>query len=509
MTLQLAATGVGLSKSRIAFTDSSAQLNEEGDGTLDLKRQTKSEVQSILKSALKNGSNEEYQEALLLEKYRDALLAQARELQGELHSDLNARARRIAPRVYGWSDKAIPGLSKKYKMNGGDNNLDYEELWNNLRSVAAHEYTLEDPSIANEFFDELKELMLGKNLKRIKPATVLQNYPWLENKKLFQSELSTSVVKLVITKMIKKQNKKTVKPRDPNKASIAKQRFEEYMRQKELELEKIMNDKFHANPIPASSILPKYKSLIENSGTRSMTIRNQAIQKNIQRLKEKERIPKTQACFSNYKKPNINPILSKALHNLPAAPKSDLSTPKKANSQPFENMIRHHLEQAKKAKETKKAILESEKEEQKPEKFSNISKNPPSIQAKSTHSFHLLVQYRKMSNEAKQLIQDIQEEEEQNLKIKKKETAEKIRSRINRTSQLTNKINKELKLKRHSQDQLRMEDDYKKRIEEMNERIANRLCLFEEAKLKSANNKVKSQIHTILKEAGLKASDYE
>ncbi|KAJ3275927.1 hypothetical protein HDV01_006794 [Terramyces sp. JEL0728] len=178
-------------------------------------------------------------------------------------------------------------------------------------------------------------------------------------------------------------------------------------------------------------------------------------------------------------------------------------------TQPFENMNQHHLDQVKKAKETKKAILTLENEDCKPEKFSIVSKNEPKLTAKTTHSFNLFVQHRKLTSEAQKLIKEIQEEELESLKRKKKETADKIRSRINRSSQMTNKINKELKLKRHSQDQLRMEDDYKKRIEEMNERIANRLCLFEEARLKSANNKVKCEIQSILKEAGLKAKDYE
>ncbi|KAJ3275926.1 hypothetical protein HDV01_006793 [Terramyces sp. JEL0728] len=249
MPLQLAATGFGLNKSRIAFTDSSTQLNEETDAKPSLKKQTKSQVKEILTSALQTGSKEEYQEALLLEKYRDALLAQARELQGDFQVDLDVRWRKIAPKVYGWSDKAIPGISSNYRTINEYQEMDYEEIWGNLRSLAAHEYNLEDPEVATEFFDDLKDMMLGSNIKKVKPEIIHKNYPWLEKRKLFQSEICCKSI-------IKKPNTK-VKPRDPNKISIAKQRFADDVKKKEMELQTIMNEKFHANPIPASSMLPK------------------------------------------------------------------------------------------------------------------------------------------------------------------------------------------------------------------------------------------------------------
>ncbi|KAJ3313000.1 hypothetical protein HDV04_002482 [Boothiomyces sp. JEL0838] len=449
MTLQLSATGIGLNKSRIAFTDSSMQLNEEKDAKRNPKRETNSPVESMLQSALSHVSNEEYQEALLLEKYRDALLAHARELQVELHSDLNARARKIAPKVYGWSEDAIPGISRKHQAKYEFNQLDYEEMWENLRGVAAHEYNLEDPRVSSEFFAELQELMLGKSIKKIKPSLLNRNYPWLETNDLIQKSdpmCAKSNINPILSKAIHEL------PTAPKSEKDAPKKKE------------------------------KIKRIIEEM-TKECTFKP----------KLSEKIPDFQALQDKFQ----NSLEEKKKDWAPTI------------AQPFENMVQHHIEQAKKAEETKKKILLNEKEECKPEKFSTIDKNQSSIRAKSTHSFNLLVRHRKETTEAQRLIQEILEEEESNAKKKKKEIADKIRSRINRSSQLTNKINKELKLKRHSQDQLRMEEDYKKRIEEMNERIANRLCLFEEAKLKCANNKVKSEIQTILKEAGLKAKDYE
>jgi hypothetical protein len=54
-----------------------------------------------------------------------------------------------------------------------------------------------------------------------------------------------------------------------------------------------------------------------------------------------------------------------------------------------------------------------------------------------------------------------------------------------------------------------MEKEYDRRMEEMNERIANRLCLFEESQVANAKKKAADKVNTILVEAGLQIDDFE
>jgi hypothetical protein len=66
--------------------------------------------------------------------------------------------------------------------------------------------------------------------------------------------------------------------------SIAKQKFEQYLQEREAALQSDLNVKFKATPIPATSLVPKFKELISNHGTRSTAMREKAIREYIQRL---------------------------------------------------------------------------------------------------------------------------------------------------------------------------------------------------------------------------------
>ena len=54
-----------------------------------------------------------------------------------------------------------------------------------------------------------------------------------------------------------------------------------------------------------------------------------------------------------------------------------------------------------------------------------------------------------------------------------------------------------------------MEKEYQVRIDEMNTRVQERICLFEEAQLNAAKSQADKQVRSILSEAGLQIQDIQ
>ncbi len=156
---------------------------------IEKRKDTKStrmdgETTTKLKSALKNASIDEFTEAILLERYRDALLEQAQELNSGINSEIKKQAREIAPKVYGWNNSDIPGLSKESRDDCADDSLmDYESKWQQLRELEARRYQLENKSVSNDFFDDLQTILVGQELQDVSTTIVEQHAPWLIPKK--------------------------------------------------------------------------------------------------------------------------------------------------------------------------------------------------------------------------------------------------------------------------------------------------------------------------------------
>jgi hypothetical protein len=132
MNKEMAVKGIALGTSSSA---TSISLQTSVEPPLHDQHLTTENTADKLRSALATGSVDEYQEALILEQYRDALLAQAQELQSIISDDLLTSSREIAPRVYGWPEtRSIPGISKQ--MRSAKTLLDtsnLESLWQKIR----------------------------------------------------------------------------------------------------------------------------------------------------------------------------------------------------------------------------------------------------------------------------------------------------------------------------------------------------------------------------------------
>jgi hypothetical protein len=60
------------------------------------------------------------------------------------------------------------------------------------------------------------------------------------------------------------------------KVSIAKQRFEEEIAQREAKLRAELNTRFKAEPAPLSSLMPKYNAIMSSKGNKSAELRQKA-----------------------------------------------------------------------------------------------------------------------------------------------------------------------------------------------------------------------------------------
>jgi polyhydroxyalkanoate synthesis regulator phasin len=237
----------------------------------------------LLQSALYSGSIQQYNEALLLERYRDALLEHARTLHQDISEDIQQKVKELAPKTYGWKGSSV---MDQY-TDGFETN--YQESWETIRKLEAQQYPLEDEHISQEFFNDLQDALIGRDISSLNQNLMKTYTPWLLGKK------DTHLIShRAASKKIRKKIPVKRLPCQPKKKSIAQQKFEKYLQEKESALQSELNTKFKATPIPASSLVPKFKELIANQGTRSTTIREKAIQEYIQQL---EASKKPKGCF--------------------------------------------------------------------------------------------------------------------------------------------------------------------------------------------------------------------
>lgn len=79
--------------------------------------------------------------------------------------------------------------------------------------------------------------------------------------------------------LLENTNKKATRTvRPAPKVSITKQRFEEELALKEAKLRAELNTRFKAEPVPLSSIMPKYKAIMSSKGNKSAELRHKAAQ---------------------------------------------------------------------------------------------------------------------------------------------------------------------------------------------------------------------------------------
>jgi actin-related protein len=172
-----------------------------------------------------------------------------------------------------------------------------------LRGLEAHKYQLEDPVVSEQFFHELQDLMLNDDLKDLDPKILREHYPWLATK-----SYNTSREDLFTHYLFEKKKKvkaRIVSPiRGEKKKSISQMRFEKDLADKEEKLKLCLQTNFHAKPVPASTLLPKYSKIMESQGTRANEIRVKSIENSRTKMEEAIKSKQSQ---------KVNPILFKAL----------------------------------------------------------------------------------------------------------------------------------------------------------------------------------------------------
>jgi hypothetical protein len=271
---------------------------------------------ALLKTALKKGSHNDYKEALLLEKYRDALLDQANELRSDVEQDIVQKAKRIAPKIFGWINTEIPGLNNNLTRRPVTANEDYENIWETLVGLELQDYRLEDPKVSAEFFASMQNALLKNDLSKVDPK-YLTNYPWLK----------TSIPDEGSRNSFIKVAKPIRKTRNPSsslfsyKKTTSQQRLEKELALNEGELQKRLKTNFRAKTIPESSLDLKYGKIMESQGTRSTRIREEALKIKVDQQNREEAIEREK----RLRKPLVNRVYSP-----PAAPNLGLGEKRKS-----------------------------------------------------------------------------------------------------------------------------------------------------------------------------------
>eukprot|EP00842_Homolaphlyctis_polyrhiza_P004722 jgi/Hompol1/5250/HPOL_000663-RA len=215
-----------------------------------------------LEQAAFTGSPEAYMSALEIDQYRNALIQRASELRTNFEKDIRRGARRIAPKYYGWEPSAqiMPALQNAIDFSC----MDEDDLWRSFRDVAAHEYDLEDPVVADQFFAEMQEIMTRQDLEGVDRAIISDNFPWLgvEGRKQRHKQLFSHPLLQKYQPKDRTANQRNAGP--PQMAtrikteSISERRLREDLEAKEAKIRQELSSKFRATPVPISSIIPKY-----------------------------------------------------------------------------------------------------------------------------------------------------------------------------------------------------------------------------------------------------------
>ena len=247
--------------------DESAEVDANDDSQKLNAGNVSSKAKNLLKSALTHASPDMYTEALYLEKYRDALLEQANLLQANIDEEFESHAKFLAPRVYGWAeDEEMQGitsrwqkLKNKIQLNRDQSNS--EQVFKILRRMETQAFLLEDKHVSDKFFEDIKTWLIKDDIKDINPEILNKNYPWLMITPQEEYAIDVFRHELLEKKKQRKASKERAKQKELEKKEpktfISRTKFQNYMAEKEKELEKELQNQFKANPIPASSIMPK------------------------------------------------------------------------------------------------------------------------------------------------------------------------------------------------------------------------------------------------------------
>ncbi|KNC96001.1 uncharacterized protein SPPG_08600 [Spizellomyces punctatus DAOM BR117] len=264
-------------------TDEQSSTASANQGSIDSQCTSALDYLNKLELQALQAHAADYRDAFQIEQQRKILAARASYLQEKLGEQLHDAARKIAPRFYGWQPSDWNGVHGQLIKD----DRDPDDLWRALRAAEAHSYPLEDPAVSDRFFKEMEELMLVEDLAELQCGT------WADETTSYEtnSRMSPSSRKQIERKpnpVVRTTNQRHAhsKPKlsvpvssIPRGKTTSQKRLEQELAKKEAALQAMMKDGFRANPVPASTLIPRYDQIMRSRGTKSAAMRAQRVSK--------------------------------------------------------------------------------------------------------------------------------------------------------------------------------------------------------------------------------------
>jgi hypothetical protein len=113
----------------------------------------------LLHQAIQERNPSYYQQALTYTAEQRALQKRVDQLRHRAQMELEIKARRLTSKYYGWTE--LP-----WKAPISCQSQDLDDIWRMLRSTTAHEYSLEDPNVSLDFFNQMRRWVVGQDVSQ-------------------------------------------------------------------------------------------------------------------------------------------------------------------------------------------------------------------------------------------------------------------------------------------------------------------------------------------------------
>nr|KAJ3422313.1 hypothetical protein HK105_000260 [Polyrhizophydium stewartii] len=454
-----------------------------------------------LHAAAMSGSPHAYVDAIAISEQRRALAAEAEELRRRFERDLKRSARRAAPKI-------LP-------IAGALDALDQEDVWHMFCDLHAHEINLEDPHMADGFFNDLRRLMTADDLDGVDPSVLRESYPWLgvegrkeAHRRLFSHPVGSHDGQSRVYEVLLKKHKRKPGAQSSDAPfqvamrkstpTTARKRLDEELAAKEAKLRQELNSKFRATPAPISSLVPKFKYMMT------------AI---LDGKKRRERLIENERAVGLTPEHTFQPRITGHVPDFDAL-QGQFSRQLELHKQmrgptkpaPFSGLETHEDARRRRIREQQERYereLKQQAAATKPKPTTLNKKTFNHAETKATHSWKLKVEHLQTQKEAQKLIDEMEEQSRLEQEERKRVFAFKIRARIDKSQARQNAANAEAKRRQHVEDQKRRTEEYRQHIQDMTKRISSRMCLFEQEQVNMARRKAKAELERIMAEAAL------
>ncbi|KAL2916492.1 hypothetical protein HK105_203925 [Polyrhizophydium stewartii] len=527
-----------------------------------------------LHAAAMSGSPHAYVDAIAISEQRRALAAEAEELRRRFERDLKRSARRAAPKMYGWTSAASacmpelplppwldrvhaemrrkgstgpPMLTSSLPIAGALDALDQEDVWHMFCDLHAHEINLEDPHMADGFFNDLRRLMTADDLDGVDPSVLRESYPWLgvegrkeAHRRLFSHPVGSHDGQSRVYEVLLKKHKRKPGAQSSDAPfqvamrkstpTTARKRLDEELAAKEAKLRQELNSKFRATPAPISSLVPKFKYMMQDSlnpllrealdhakkqissdgRPRTPRVTETAI---LDGKKRRERLIENERAVGLTPEHTFQPRITGHVPDFDAL-QGQFSRQLELHKQmrgptkpaPFSGLETHEDARRRRIREQQERYereLKQQAAATKPKPTTLNKKTFNHAETKATHSWKLKVEHLQTQKEAQKLIDEMEEQSRLEQEERKRVFAFKIRARIDKSQARQNAANAEAKRRQHVEDQKRRTEEYRQHIQDMTKRISSRMCLFEQEQVNMARRKAKAELERIMAEAAL------